>query len=309
MKIIMYHYVRNFDELHSRLNILDLKTFEKQLNYFEKKFGFISKNIFEEIFLKKNFRTFSENKNKILLTFDDATNCHYNVFKELKRRKIFGIFNVASKPYVENKLLNVNRIQILTSKVPAHYLYKFLKEILSKDMFVNNLNNNILNLPYKQNRDNSDLIEFKKILNYQLKGEIVEKIIDEVEKKFNLNKTTIEWYLKEDQIKEMSRNGMLFGSHTNSHYLMSNCEQEAQLKEIKLASNYLNKIIDQEAKIYCHPFGRFYSFNKQTLSILSKLKFDLALNVESRDMNLNDINTNIYTLPRYNCNEFLNIQI
>lgn len=302
----MYHYVRKYNKNYPNLNFLDYKNFVNQLNYFEIKFGFVSKELFEEIFLKKNTKLFHENKNKILLTFDDATYCHYDfVFKELKKRKLFGIFNISSKPYLEGKPLNVNRVQAITSKISSRKLYNFLKEVVNENMYIENLDNDILNLPYKHYNNPKYLSEFKKIINYQLKGDFVSDIIDEIEIKFDIKKIDHNWYINIEQIREMSEYGMVFGCHTHNHFLMNNLRKNSQQDEIIKSWKFLHKIINQNYKIYCHPFGRSYSFNKETLDILSENNFDLALNVESRNVKLEDITRSIFTLPRYNCNEFL----
>ena len=37
-KVVMYHYVREYNKNIQNLNFFDLKIFEKQLDYFEKEF-------------------------------------------------------------------------------------------------------------------------------------------------------------------------------------------------------------------------------------------------------------------------------
>ena len=72
MKVIMYHYVRPIDNtLEGNLRHLTVDQVNKQLEYFQKKFGFLNPEEF-----KHNF----ENKiksNKVILTFDDGLIDHY----------------------------------------------------------------------------------------------------------------------------------------------------------------------------------------------------------------------------------------
>ena len=44
MKAIMYHYVRQFDNDLPNFRFLDVDNFEKQLDFFQEKFGFVSKD-------------------------------------------------------------------------------------------------------------------------------------------------------------------------------------------------------------------------------------------------------------------------
>ncbi|MGK4569285.1 hypothetical protein [Flavobacterium sp. 3HN19-14] len=43
MKAVMYHYVRPFDPEMPYFKNLDIEDFEKQLDFFEAEFGFVSK--------------------------------------------------------------------------------------------------------------------------------------------------------------------------------------------------------------------------------------------------------------------------
>ena len=44
MKAIMYHYVRRFNPTLPNFRFLDVENFEKQLDYFQDNFGFVSKD-------------------------------------------------------------------------------------------------------------------------------------------------------------------------------------------------------------------------------------------------------------------------
>ena len=81
MKIITYHYIRDYSREFPYFNSLYKKKFLKQLDYFEKKFGIIKNE--NEIY-KKN--------NKVLLTFDDGLKEHLYAAKELAKRKRIEIF-------------------------------------------------------------------------------------------------------------------------------------------------------------------------------------------------------------------------
>ena len=76
MKIITYHYIRDYSREFPYFNSLYKKKFLKQLDYFEKKFGIIKNE--NEIY-KKN--------NKVLLTFDDGLKEHLYAAKELAKEK------------------------------------------------------------------------------------------------------------------------------------------------------------------------------------------------------------------------------
>ena len=54
MKAIMYHYVREFNSKFPYFRYLDINNFEKQLDYFEQRYGFVSKEEWLGVIAKKN---------------------------------------------------------------------------------------------------------------------------------------------------------------------------------------------------------------------------------------------------------------
>ena len=73
MKAIMYHYVREYQSSHPNFRFLDFKNFKKQLDLFESNFGFVSYDEWKNFF---NNGEMPLQKGKVLLTFDDAMQCH-----------------------------------------------------------------------------------------------------------------------------------------------------------------------------------------------------------------------------------------
>ena len=111
MKAIMYHYVRKYDFAKPNFRFLEISNFKKQLDFFEKEYGFVKRTDWDSILKTKKIE---DNKGKILLTFDDALSCHYEyVFPELEKRGLWGIFYVPTFPYQNNKIIDVHRIHLL----------------------------------------------------------------------------------------------------------------------------------------------------------------------------------------------------
>tara|TARA_B100000575_G_C23128016_1_gene653825 strand:+ start:563 stop:1462 length:900 start_codon:yes stop_codon:yes gene_type:complete len=299
----MYHYVRPKSFYPNVNNFLTLNEFRRQLEYFEKKNGFLNKNeLYNFVYLGK----IPKNSNKIILTFDDGLIDHYKfVYKELKKRKIWGIFYVNSNQYKTNKLLDVHRIHILLNKVPNVKLLSELENIIddhsiSKKDFRLFKKNTYLN----QNYDNQIII--KRVLNYLIRPEFKENIIDELFKKFKININIYDFYLNEKHIIEMSKNGMIFGSHSSSHKVLSLLNKRSQTNEILNSDIFLKNVFPQDYKTFCIPYGTKNTFNQDTLNILKKFKFDFGFAVKSKKITSYDFKKNMYNLPRFDCNEFIN---
>ena len=65
----------------------------------------------------------------------------------------------------------------------------------------------------------------------------------------------------------------------------------------------LDKISQTTIRSFAYPYGGFHSFNADTEQLLNKHKCRFAFNVESRDINLDDLRRK-QALPRYDCNNF-----
>ena len=108
--IVMYHYVRNVVKKFKYLNILSIQNFQKQIDTLIDKYQIINPKDF--------LNTHNLNLNDCLLTFDDGYKDHYeNVFPLLKKKKIRAIFFVCSMPIIEKRVLDVNKIQFILSKI------------------------------------------------------------------------------------------------------------------------------------------------------------------------------------------------
>ena len=130
MKAIMYHYVRQFNPDLPNFRFLDVENFQKQLDFFQEQFGFVSKDEWLNVLKSKKLESA---KGKVLLTFDDAMSCHYEyVYKVLKKRGLWGIFYVPTQPYQKGKVLDVHRIHLLCGAFDGSALLTTLKMFLIK---------------------------------------------------------------------------------------------------------------------------------------------------------------------------------
>ena len=128
--------------------------------------------------------------------------------------------------------------------------------------------------------------------------------IDNIAKEFEQDFSSSNFYIDKDKINKMKSNGMIIGSHTMDHQVMSKLSYEDQLFQIKESFRYLTKEFKIQDKTYSHPYGGFHSFDKNTVDILRKEKVSYSFNVESREITCEDYITSMDYLPRFDCNEF-----
>ena len=112
-------------------------------------------------------------------------------------------------------------------------------------------------------------------------------------------------YMSEKMVKGLHDSGMIVGSHSITHRLMSRLSDEEQESEILASFDVIDKIVDGlKIKTFCYPYGGSYSYNKKTLSILNKNDILFSFSVNSKDIDKLCIHNQIQELPRYDTIEF-----
>lgn len=300
MKSIMYHYVRNYSSRFPYLNFLHYKNFEKQIEYFKLHYKFFDCNDFSY------FQGHKPIKKKIFLTFDDGLSCHYKyVYKILKKNKINGIFYIPTSPFIKSEILQPHKIHLILAKFGGLKACKVLEKNLSEKM-IDQKKKNLFKLSTYRNQNNKTAVNFfKKTLNYYLKkdfkipltNKIFKILFDNSEKKI-----AKDFYMDEKKIRVMIKNGMVIGSHSATHPLMSDMSKVETDNEIKKSFDYIGQFYKN--RTYCHPYGGFKSFNSYTEKSLFNNKVTFSMNVEPKEISLDQIKKRPHALSRYDCNIF-----
>lgn len=302
MKSIMYHYVRPFDPEYPNFKNLHIDDFRKQLDFFEKEYGFLSKEEFTDS-IKSGIP-----KKGVVLTFDDGLQCHYNhVFKELKKRNLWGIFYIPTQPFIEHKILDVHRVHLLLGKYDSKEIFAFLDDLIDDSMFDQTKLKEFKKFTYKTQKNDQFTLLVKRILNYYIGYEYRVALMDELMKRFIPNEKELvkSYYMTPPQIMEMHKEGMIIGSHTVNHPVMSRLSYEEQESQVQNSFDYLQNLVTEfHQKTFCYPYGGFHSFNHETEEILSKHDCLYSFNVEQRDIQASDLKERPQALPRYDCNHF-----
>lgn len=303
MKAIMYHYVRPHSSELDYFRHLDVSDFRRQLDYFEKEFGFVSKADF------KNSLISGEPSSGIVLTFDDGFKDHYRyVLPELVKRKLWGVFYIPTSPYLKKELIDVHRIHMLLGKYGGKVIADALQKIISDDLLSKKHISEFKKFAYKVQGNDSYTKYVKQILNYFIHYKYRKRVIDELMSIFYPDESDLiaNFYMTEDELREMRDNGMILGSHTINHVVMSKLSVEEQSTEIISSFNHLNSIVGKtELKTFCYPYGGHHSFTRETEHLLADAGCHFSFNVEARDISQEDIKNRRQALPRYDCNQFL----
>ncbi len=304
INIITYHYVRPIkNSKYPNLKGLEVKKFEKQVQNFQKNFNIISEYDFLEILRSRKI----PKKPSIILTFDDGYKDHYKyVLPYLVKKKIPASFYPTIQGIKNNTINDVNKIHFILEK--EQNTKKILKEINSILISLNEKSLDSINLKKintKHQYDKPETIIIKRLLQYYLKPKVrdrvstilFEKITNKDSQKFSK-----ELYLNSKEIKEMYSENMSIGSHGYNHLWWEHLSSKKQEQEIDNSIKFFNKIgINTKNISVCYPYG---SFNNLTIKILKKKKISFAVTTKPDNVNKHNIK-NVYTLPRYDTNEFI----
>lgn len=304
MKAIMYHYVQPY---HSELPFfknLHFDDFKKQLDYFESKFGFVDKEEFFDILKGKNQKI----PDGVILTFDDGLKSHFSyVLPELKKRNLWGIFYVPVSPYLTGKMLDVHRIHLLLGKINAKEVYAFLNTLIKPEMLDESKMDEFSKLTYLTQKNDNYTLAVKRILNYFILYDYRDYILSKLMNFFIPDEKLWEgkYYMSIEELRELKKQGMIIGSHTVSHPVLSKLSYDEQVYEIMESFAFLeDKLNGLDVKTFCYPYGGYHTFTKETIKILNDNKVLFSFNVEHRDIEPDDLINGKQFLPRYDCNAF-----
>lgn len=300
---VMYHYIKkNNDLFFKNFNKINRKIFKEQINFFEKKFTFLSPDEAKYLIDKKNI-----NKQFCWLTFDDGYIEHYEfVLDFLNKKKIKASFFPSLVSLQNIDFLMPNKIHILLSKSNSDYLLHLYENIflsLSLDEKYGDLKKLKKRLVIKSRFDNYKTSLFKKLCQSTLEDKDSEIIINKMIKIFRVNEKKLlkKFYFNLKNCIEIYNDGHEIGMHSFTHPRFSNINYNKQKKEITENIKYLKKKkIFRENLSFCYPYG---SFNSDTIKILKKNDINFALTTKKgRIFN----NVDKLKIPRIDTTDFFN---
>ena len=297
---IMYHYVRPDSDTYPNFNSLSVDIFKKQLDFFEKRYGFLSKDEYQTAIKE------GKNPKGAVLTFDDGFRDHVDyVLPELRKRGLWGVFYIPTGVYQKNELLGVHRVHYLKGKYGSKLILNEALKIIDDSMLDHNTISDFDKEIYTGLNYKEDERQLRRLLNYYVSYEYRDEILNNLMKKFfNEKELFKEVYLPVDDIKNLVQNGNIVGSHTVSHKVLSRLSYQDQYNEIRNSFDFIHSVIMQDYKSFCYPYGYRSSYNNDTLKILSELNVDDACVFDNKIQN-NKIRK--YELSRIDCNQFLGV--
>ncbi|KGG79682.1 polysaccharide deacetylase [Caloranaerobacter azorensis H53214] len=302
--ISMYHYVRDLkSSRYPRIKGLDYHLFRQQLEFFKQNFNVVT---MEEVIAAYK-ESYELPKYALLLTFDDGYIDHYlYVLPILKEYGMQGSFFVPGKVFVENALLDVNKIHFILAssdvQVLLSSLFKKLNYYRGQEFYFPS-NEELFEKYAVANRfDCKEIIFIKRILQMVLPERIRSKIASEMfEEHVGVKEENFakELYLNYDQMKHMKREGMHFGIHGYDHYWMNMLRLDELKQDITKALICMDEFVDSNCWVINYPYG---SYSDDVINYVKSMGSILGV---TTDLGIVDLKTcHPFKLPRLDTNDF-----
>jgi peptidoglycan/xylan/chitin deacetylase (PgdA/CDA1 family) len=295
---LCYHYIRpDADDPFPRILGTKTSEFKDQIKMLRKNFQMISLDDVLNLSYKKS--KLNNEKNSMLITFDDGLSDHFNAAKILHENEVKGTFFIPTC--------------ILKEKLPAnpmiiHYsialcgLEKFLSAFRDALKFYNQSENDF-NLSYEQQKDDvwKKIDEIKSIFKYKLDYQLSRKLLLHIYQNLLLSvfpEILKKIHLDKEQIKEMVEMGHSIGVHTHTHISVAatNLSKNDFNTEIIFPKKYLENEFKTPVYSFSYPFGEQKDY-LSSMKLLDKTKeYKLAFTVEEI---INSDNTSPLEIGRY----------
>lgn len=278
VRVLFYHRVnKNGGYLG-----IDTNVFEQQIEYLSGNFNLISLKDFFKILNRQIIV-----KKPLLITFDDGYLDNYtDAYPILKKYSAPAVVFLTTA-FIDNKIWIWHDIyRHIVENTPLKTIDVNLNGNRYKWRFENNLEKrkvrrNIYylykDLPY------SERIERLRDLAMLLKVDIPEHPTDSY--------APLSW----DNVKEMSKNNIEFGSHTCTHEILSKLKNEDAHYELLQSKKKIEEELKSEVNAFAYPNGQDEDFTEETKILLKKCGYKIAFTTLN---GLNDATTDKFSIKR-----------
>lgn len=284
--------------ISQRSMIVSLETFREQLKMLKKSYQVIS--IEEFMYLRAN-SDYNTNKPYAIINFDDGWADNYLfALEELKKMSLPAIIYLSSGFIGTNKIFWPEELSEILLNIQSEYVTKERRQRI-KEVVDINMYTSIIRVI-----EEVDYIRKREILNriiLYLKEYSIERInmLKNI-LKFNwcldAKRPFFERLLTWEEIRELGKNNISFGSHTHSHVILTKVPLIKADEEIRKSKAIIENELGCEICDFSYPNG---SYNDRIINLVKKAGYRSAV---SGINGLSTFITPVYELYRKGVNEF-----
>lgn len=278
IRVLFYHRVNKYGDWFG----IDTDVFGRQIEYLSRNFNLISLKDFFKILNREIIV-----KRPLLLTFDDGYLDNYtDAYPILKKYSAPAVVFLTTD-FIDNKMWIWHDIyRHIVEKTPLKEIEVNLNGYRHKWSFENNLEKRKIrrNIHYLyKDLPHSERIQKLRDLAKLLKVDIPEHPTDKY--------APLSW----DNIKEMSKNNIEFGSHTCTHEILSKLKNEDAHYELLQSKKRIEEELQLEVNAFAYPNGQEEDFTDETKILLKKSGYKLAFTTLN---GLNNVTTDKFSIRR-----------
>lgn len=250
--------------------------FDRQMRYVQKHYNVINFRILKDYI----HGTKSINKPLLIITFDDGyANNHFNAFPILKK---YGLTAVV---YLVTDYVNTNKLFWFDE---LYYYFKCTKKdeldlrvYGGKKWYCSN-----------KNTMNETVVSVSAFVNTLEEGKR-NKVMNSIKEQLDVSTPKdiedvrpLTW----DEVREMNNYGIELGSHSATHPILSNINEDQLLREIILSKRTIEETIKKRVLSFSIPNGQEGDYTDREIVKIKKAGYSYSVNYIHKNNNLSRIN-------------------
>jgi len=281
--ILMYHCVLKDNDWQKQYLqpslFVSQRTFDKQMAFLSKYYNVIS---------LKELVKILQNKQPLpskcaVITFDDGWRDNYlNAYPILKKYNISATIFLTTDFISTNNIFWFLQVSILLAgcKMNPQKMTDILKKVKSENENSPSVND-LSDYDIEAIKGDSDrFFEALKKLDY----DIIQKVIALISKECDLSLDKIiqnKWILSWDEVIKMSHENIDFGSHGQSHRILTKLNSSEIQKELINSKNIIEENIGKECKLFSYPNG---DYNSEIKKLVQEARYSSAITTSGQEI-------------------------
>lgn len=260
--ILMYHRFSDKPEPFK----IPKDVFEKQIRFLHKRYNFISLQHYAEVLegAKEHLPP-----NSIILTIDDGYRDNYSYgYPILKKYAIPATIFLTTDFISCRQWLWANKLEFIL-KNTEYKRFSFPLNGSSTSFDVSNFSN--------WHETQLTIFNYCTLIPDKEKNNLLDSLAKDL--KVEVPPTAVGDFLplSWEQIREMQKNGITFGSHTCSHPILSRLPEPEIEREVRLSKAVMEQELDTDIDLFCYPNGKSEDFSENVVSVLRNNGFRAAV--------------------------------
>ena len=244
-----------------------------------------------------------------LVTFDDGIR---DVFEHalpvVARRRVASAVFCCSQPYVEKRVLNVQKTHLLQKSWGWEgFRVRFMAALDQDPEGSEREDVSALGLEPMYRYDAPETAAFKRLLNVELPYRVVNRVLDRLfDAEYGSQMEAVDHlYMSADELKRCADRGMGIGVHTHSHCMLSRLSDDEQNREISAPVEFFRDRLGLDVRLLSYPYGIAGAWNATTKAIARANGLSAALTL-GRSLYDPRNDSDGFEIPRFDVNDVFN---